>query len=53
VRVVLLGAVGVAAAIYALVRHYTHPPVPMHVTPSAAPTYDADAGETPVPDIQR
>jgi hypothetical protein len=41
--------------VWALVRHYTFVPKPMLVpaSPSAAPTYDADAGETPVPEIYR
>jgi hypothetical protein len=39
-------------AFWALVRHYTHtlPPLRVPVVPATAPTYDADAGETPVPD---
>jgi hypothetical protein len=42
----------IAGAAWALARHYTHtlPPLRVPFVPAAAPTYDADAGETPVPD---
>ena len=42
-------------AVYALVRHYTMdlPPMRVPFTPPPAATYDADAGEIPVPDIYR
>jgi hypothetical protein len=51
VRTVVFALVAIAGAAGALVRHCTHAPVPMRVpVPRAAPTYDADAGEVPVPD---
>ncbi len=55
VRFFVLALVGVAAAVWGIVHHYTTQPPPMRVpvTPSAAPTYDADAGEIPVPEIER
>jgi hypothetical protein len=39
--------------VYGVVRHYTMPtPTPTApVTPPPAPTYDADAGEYPVPEM--
>ncbi len=42
----------VAAAGWALVRHYSLIPPPMRVPvhPAAAPTYDIEAGELPVPE---
>jgi hypothetical protein len=51
-RMVLLGLVAIGGAIWGLVRHYTHEPPPLRVpvTPREAPTYDADAGEVPVPE---
>jgi hypothetical protein len=53
-RALLLGAIAIAGAAWALVRHYTHPLPPLRVplTPSSAPTYDADAGEMPVPELE-
>ncbi|HLK37834.1 MAG TPA: hypothetical protein VKU41_13830 [Polyangiaceae bacterium] len=52
VRALILGSIGIAGATWALVRHYTRTPAPMLVpVPSAAPTYDADAGEMPVPEV--
>jgi len=51
VRLILFALVAIAGAAWALVRHYTHPLPPLRVpVPSAAPTYDADAGEFPVPE---
>jgi hypothetical protein len=52
-RALLLGTIAIAGAAWALVRHYTHPLPPLRVplTPSSAPTYDADAGEMPVPEM--
>jgi hypothetical protein len=52
-RTVLFGLLAIAGAAWALVRHYTHvlPPLRVPVVPAAAPTYDADAGEMPVPEV--
>jgi len=51
VRTAVFGLVAIAGAAGALVRHCTHAPVPMRVPVArTAPTYDADAGEMPVPD---
>jgi hypothetical protein len=52
VRTFALGLVAIAGAAWALSRHFTSTPPPMlvHVPPRTAPTYDADAGEIPVPD---
>jgi hypothetical protein len=52
-RALLFGALAIAGAAWALARHYTHPLPPMRVPrpPAAAPTYDADAGEIPVPEL--
>jgi hypothetical protein len=51
-RTVFFGVLAIAGAAWALARHYTHtlPPLRVPFVPAAAPTYDADAGETPVPD---
>ena len=51
-RTVLFGLLAISGAAWALVRHYTHtlPPLRVPVVPAPAPTYDADAGEIPVPD---
>jgi hypothetical protein len=53
VRLVLLAALVVVAAAWALERHYSRilPPMREPVAPAAAPSYDADAGEIPVPEI--
>jgi hypothetical protein len=56
VRTVLVGLVAIAGAAWALARHYTHTLPPMRVpvtpvTPREVPTFDADAGEFPVPDL--
>jgi hypothetical protein len=40
----------IAGAAWALTRHYTHELPPLG-GPRTAPTYDADAGEMPVPEI--
>jgi hypothetical protein len=54
VRFFLLALVGVVAAVWAIVHHYTThlPPMLVPATPSAAPTYDVDSGELPVPEIE-
>jgi hypothetical protein len=51
-RLFLFALAALLAAVYGLVRHYTVPPPPLFVPapPKAAPTYDADAGEWPVPE---
>jgi hypothetical protein len=53
-RTALLGVIAIGGAAWALVRHYTHesPPMTVPVQPRPAPTYDADAGEFPVPDFE-
>lgn len=55
VRFFVLALVGVIGAVWAIVHHYTTqlPPMRVPVAPSAAPTYDADAGELPAPEIER
>jgi hypothetical protein len=52
-RTVLVGLLAIFGAAWALVRHYTHtlPPLRVPVAPREAPTFDADAGEVPVPDL--
>jgi hypothetical protein len=52
-RTVLLGLIAIAGAAWALVRHYAYTPPPLRVpvAPASAPTYDADAGEIPVPEL--
>ncbi len=52
VRALLLAAFVIAAAAWALARHYSFKPPPMlvPVPPTAAPTYDIEAGELPVPE---
>lgn len=52
VRSLVFGLVAIGGAYWALDRHYTHPLPPMRVPRVArpVPTYDADAGELPVPD---
>jgi len=48
VRAFLLGALGIVACVWALVRHFTHPRLPMLVpVPTAAPS---DSSEVPAPD---
>jgi hypothetical protein len=53
VRVMVLAIAGVIAAAWALASHSTRhmPPLLRPVDPAPAATYDADAGEVPVPDI--
>lgn len=55
VRLVAFALLAAIAAAWALVRHYTTPVAPLRVpvpgTPASAPTYDADAGEVPVPEL--
>ena len=50
-RVLLPAVLAIAGATWALVRHRSFVPDPMEVpvAPRPAPTYDADAGERPVP----
>jgi hypothetical protein len=52
VRLFVFALAALVAAVYGLLRHYTTPVQPMIVpyTPPPAPTYDADAGEYPVPE---
>jgi hypothetical protein len=52
-RTLLVGLLAIFGAAWALVRHYTQtlPPMRVPVAPREAPTFDADAGEFPVPDI--
>ena len=53
-RYVLLAAAAILGAAWALQYHYGYPRAPLVVPiPSAhpAPTFDADAGETPIPDF--
>ena len=51
-RTILFGLVAIAGAAGALARHCTLQPEPLRVPVArAAPTYDADAGEFPVPDF--
>jgi hypothetical protein len=53
-RIVLLAALGIVAAAWALASHYatTLPPLRKPLPPSAMPTYDPEAGEMPVPDLE-
>lgn len=54
VRLVVLAALAAIAAGWGLWDHYTHVLPPMRVPaahPTAAPTYDPDPGEIPVPEI--
>jgi hypothetical protein len=53
-RIALLALLAVVGAGYALARHYTHelPPLRRPVAPGPAPTYDPDAGEMPVPELE-
>ena len=55
VRVLLLAALGAVGAGWGLARHYTAklPPMQVPVQPASAPTYDSDAGELPVPELER
>lgn len=51
-RTILFGVLVAIAAAWGLARHCTRPiePLRVPVAPAPAPTYDADAGEMPVPD---
>lgn len=50
-RVLALAFFSVGGAVWALLHYYAHPHAPMMVAvPKAAPTFDADAGETEVPE---
>jgi hypothetical protein len=52
-RTLLVAVLAIVGATWALVRHYTQtlPPLRVPVAPREAPTFDADAGEVPVPDL--
>jgi len=52
-RILVLAIAGILAAAWALASHSTArmPPLRVPVEPKPAPTYDADAGEFPVPEI--
>ena len=52
-RVVLLAVMGILAAAWALASHTSRemPPLRRPIAPAPASTYDADAGEMPVPEI--
>jgi len=52
-RTLLVGLLAIFGAAWALARHYTQtlPPMRVPVAPREAPTFDADAGELPVPDL--
>ncbi len=52
-RTALFGLVAIGGAAGGLARHFTHVPPPLRVPVAGrpAPTYDADAGEIPVPDF--
>jgi hypothetical protein len=52
VRTFVLGVLAILGAAWGLARHLTASPPPMLVprAPRPAPTYDADAGELPVPE---
>jgi hypothetical protein len=53
VRTVVLAVFAVWGAAWALHRHYTHELAPMTApVPTPAPTYDADAGEIPAPELE-
>jgi hypothetical protein len=59
VRLMAFALVAAFAAAWALVGHYTRPTTPLRVpvppappsAPASAPTFDADAGEIPVPEL--
>jgi hypothetical protein len=54
VRAVVLAALGIIAAGWGLVAHFTEKRAPMLVPaqPPPSATYDADAGEIPVPELE-
>ncbi|MBV9946103.1 MAG: hypothetical protein JOZ69_04560 [Myxococcales bacterium] len=51
-RIFVFAALVIGASTWALVRHYAwrSPPMLVPASPAPAPTYDADAGEFPVPE---
>ncbi len=49
-RLLIFAALAIAGAAWALLRHWTLVEPPLRV-PVPAPTYDADAGELPAPEI--
>jgi hypothetical protein len=53
-RVVLLAVLGAIAAAWAIAYHYSVqlPPMLRPVPPAPSATYDPDAGEMPVPEIE-
>ncbi|MGH7439825.1 MAG: hypothetical protein ACRENE_29405 [Polyangiaceae bacterium] len=57
-RFLLVALLAIGGATWALVRHRTYVPQPMEVpvapapAPAPAPTFDADAGELPVPPLE-
>ena len=53
VRLFVFALAALVGAVYGLVRHYTMPvpTPPQPVLAAPAPTYDADAGEYPVPEM--
>ena len=53
VRSIALGALVAIAAAWALARHYSQelPPMLVPSAPTAAPSWDIEAGEIPVPDM--
>jgi hypothetical protein len=52
-RLFAFALVAFVAAVYGVLRHYTMrpPPTPAPAVAPPAPTYDADAGEYPVPEM--
>jgi hypothetical protein len=53
-RLAVLAVAALVFSLWAIVQHYSKPFPPLVVpktTPNAAPTYDLDAGEIPVPEI--
>jgi hypothetical protein len=55
VRLVILAALAALAAAWGLAYHFGAdlPAMRVPLLPATAPTYDADAGELPVPDLER
>jgi hypothetical protein len=51
-RAIVLGGLGVALSVAWAVHHFTHTRPPLRVPAPPAPTYDADAGEMPVPEVE-
>jgi len=54
VRMFLMASVAVIGSVYALVRHYTRPHVPMYVAalPDAGEELDGAGGLLPAPEIE-